>query len=92
MWVALQAVLGGIAGSLGTRVLVGTGLALAVATGLDVLVSNSLSFVVAQFSGLPANIGSIVLLFGLGEALSILGAALLTRAVLAAALVGVAKT
>lgn len=91
MFTVLQGLLGGLVGSLAPRVLVGGGLALALAVGLDTLVSSFLSQVVASIGGIPADTLQIMLLAGLGQALSILGGALLTRAALAAALAGVTK-
>lgn len=59
--------------------LVGGGLALVVATGLDLIITSFLDSAVAELGGLPGASLELSLLFGWGEAFSIMGAALLTR-------------
>lgn len=60
-------------------ILVGGGLALVVATGLDLIITSFLDDAMTALGGMPADALAVSLLFGWGEALSIVGAALLTR-------------
>lgn len=67
------------------NLLVGGGITLVIATGLDLLITEFLDDAAAMMGGMPADILNLSLLFGWGEALSILGGALLTRVAIATA-------
>lgn len=74
--------------------LVGGGLTLVFATGLTILVENALDYGVQQFTNVPSDILQLALLTGVGEAMSIIGAALVTRSTIMAAsnFLGVRRT
>lgn len=61
------------------RLLIGGGISLVVATGLNALIESFLSQAASYASGVPADVLGLSLLFGWGTALSIIGGALLTR-------------
>jgi hypothetical protein len=67
------------------RFLVGAGLSVVVYTGITTGVTALLDNAVTAVGGLPADILSLVLLTGVGESLSIMGAAILSRVALAMA-------
>jgi hypothetical protein len=75
------------------NLLIGGGLTLVVASGIEVLLEDLLNQITSSMSGMPSDILSLSLLFGWGEALSIIGGALLTRVAIKAAanVVGFAK-
>lgn len=87
-------------GSLGTKLigrsgatmLIGSGLSLASYAAIATATTAMLSQAVGFFSGLPSVCLSLVLLCGAGQALSLIGAALLTRAAIQAANLGLTKT
>ncbi|HHW4679770.1 MAG TPA: DUF2523 domain-containing protein [Xylella sp.] len=74
------------------RVLVGAGLALVTTASLVPLVTSALNLVVSNMSGIPADLLNVVLLMGFGQALSIIGSAILTRLALQALYVSVVKS
>lgn len=61
------------------RILVGAGLTLVVYSGVSVGVQSLLQQAASSMSGMPTAIVQLALLSGVGEGLSILGSALLTR-------------
>lgn len=68
-------------GSFIARVLIGAGLVLLISEGLDAIVTSALNSAVSSLSGggLPAASFQLALLSGIGSALSIVGAAIVTR-------------
>ena len=79
MGAVIGSVLAWLAESALARVLVGAGLTLLVWQGADALVESLLTQAVASFSALPAAALQLILLTGVGSALTMLGSALLTR-------------
>lgn len=74
------------------RVLSGAGLSLASYAALSAAVLGALNGVVSAFSHVSADIANLVLLFGVGEAISIIGAAMLTRVALQSATLGLTRS
>lgn len=70
---------------------VAAGLSLVSAAVLIPLVTGALDMAASAMSGVPGDMLSVINLFGFGEALSILGSAMLTRVTIASATVGVKK-
>lgn len=81
----LYGVLQLFAGGLLGKLLIGAGLTLIVATGLNSGIELMLGHVLANVSSLPGKIFQLLMLAGLGQCISIIGGALLTRAALMAA-------
>lgn len=79
-------------GEAGARILTGGGLALASYAALSTVVTAMLNQAVSAFANLPANIAGAVLASGCGEALSIVGAAMLTRVALQSSMLGLTRT
>jgi len=75
----LYGVLGWAMTGLIPTVLVGAGLSLATYTGLSPLIDSMLQNAVNSLSGMPLEAVQWTLLAGVGEALSILGSAILSR-------------
>lgn len=73
------------------RALGGAGLALTTAAVLIPLVTTALNAAAAALAGIGGEILQVILLFGFGEALSIVGAASLTRLMMGAGRVGIKK-
>ncbi len=61
------------------RLLIGGGITLVVAAGIETMVSSFMDQAVSAMGGAPGAILQLSLLFGWGEAMSIMGGALLTR-------------
>ncbi|ALQ96912.1 hypothetical protein B398_05615 [Xylella fastidiosa 32] len=88
-WLAM--LLRNILGQTVARGLVGAGLALVTTVLLIPLVTSALNLIVSKISGIPADVLNIALLMGFGEALSIIGSAMLTRLALQSLHVGIVK-
>lgn len=73
------------------RALGGAGLALTSAAVLIPLVTTALNAAAAALAGVGGEILQVALLFGIGEGLSIVGAAALTRLVMGSSKVGLKK-
>jgi len=74
------------------RVLTGAGLSVASYGAITVAITAALSALTSSFSALPSAMLNIILLSGCGQAISIIGAAMLTRAAINSAAVGLTKT
>lgn len=85
MWALLYPLVAWALGGAAARVLTGAGLALVVFTGLNFAVENVLEYGVAMLGAVPQDVLQLALLTGVGEALSMVGSALLTRAAIIAA-------
>jgi len=79
-------------GNSAARVLTGAGLSVASYGAITVAISTALSALTSSFSALPSAMLNIILLAGVGQAISIIGAAMLTRAAINSATVGLTKT
>ena len=73
------------------RALGGAGLALTTGAVMIPLVTTSLNAAASAIGGIGGDALQVVLLFGFGEALSIVGAAMLTRLAMGATRVGIKK-
>ena len=78
-----------------TSWMIQAGLVATVLTGVDLLVSQALNYVVSTANGIPQNVLNYFLLGGLSECLSIIGSAMLTRVAITTAMktlnIGLAK-
>lgn len=74
------------------RVLTGGGLALVSFAGLSALWLGALELVRGYAAGVAGDMMALILLFGFGEALTILGTAVMTRAGLQAATLGLSRS
>lgn len=73
------------------RVLGGAGLSLVSAAVLIPLVTTMLNEAASAMGGMPGDMLSIVALFGFGEAMSIIGSAMLTRLAIQSTSVGIKR-
>lgn len=73
------------------RVLTGAGLGLLTGAALLPLVKSALQLVVSKIGGISGDVASVMLLAGLGEGLTIIGSAIVTKVGIDAAKVAVAK-
>lgn len=73
------------------NVLAGAGLGVVSYAGLSAAILAALSVVQTYFSGLPADMFGMVMLLGVGEALSMIGSALLVRAAIASAGISIGR-
>ena len=89
MFAALGELLTGLLGALLARVLIGAGMGVVTYGVLNTAVAAGLNAMVAQFGGMPADMLNMLLLSGVGQGLSIIGAAMTARAAMRAASVGV---
>lgn len=89
MFAALGELLEGLFGVMLAKILVGAGLGVVTYGALSTATSLALNALVAQFSGLPANVLNMLLLSGVGQGLSIIGSAMAARAAMKAASVGI---
>jgi hypothetical protein len=82
------------ASSLLARILIGAGLTMVIAVGLDTALDAMLNQAIANISAAPGAALQLGLLGGVGTALSIVGGALITRVTIMAAsnVLGVKKT
>jgi hypothetical protein len=74
------------------RVLSGAGLSLASYAALSAAVLAALNGVAGAFANVSADVANLVLLFGVGESISIIGAAMLTRVALQSAALGITRS
>jgi len=81
-----------LVGNGAARVLTGAGLSVASYAAIATACTAALTAAVNSFNGLGSDLANIVLLCGVGESISIIGAALLTRAAIQAANLGLTKT
>ena len=74
--------------------LTSAGMTMVVFAGLDIAVEAALDAAVDEMNGIPSEVLDLALVGGLGEFISILGSALMTRAALIAAqnVMGLGKT
>lgn len=91
MFKTLFDLLAKLLGNSAARVLSGAGLSLASYAALSAAVLAALNGVAQGFANVSADIANLVLLFGVGEALSIVGAAMLTRVALQSATLGITR-
>lgn len=91
MFARLGALLAGLLGTSLAKILTGAGLSIASYAALSTAITVMLNSVVGSFANLSADLANMVLLMGVGEAISIIGAAMLTRAGLAAASLGLKR-
>lgn len=73
------------------RMLQGAGLSLATTAALLPLLTTALNLAASRLGGMPGDVLALVGLSGVGEALSIIGSAMLTRFAMGAASVGLKK-
>lgn len=78
-------------GNSGARVLSGAGLSLASYAALTTATTAALNGVASAFGNLSPDVLNLVLLFGVGQAVSIIGAAMLTRVALNSASFGITR-
>ena len=81
-----------IVGRSGATMLLGSGLSVASYAAIATATTAALTSAVGFMGQMPAAMLQLVLLSGAGQALSIVGAALLTRAAIQAASLGLTKT
>lgn len=74
------------------RILTGGGLALASFAGLSALWLAALDMVRSYAVGVAGDMLAVILLFGFGEALTLIGTAVMTRAGLQAATLGITRS
>lgn len=91
MFKSLRLLLENLFGDSVARMLQGAGLSLATTAALLPLLTGALSLAASKLGGLPGDVLSLVGLSGVGEALSIIGSAMLTRFAMGAASVGIRK-
>ncbi|CAO3300486.1 MULTISPECIES: DUF2523 domain-containing protein [Stenotrophomonas] len=73
------------------RVLTGAGLGLATGAALLPLVKSALNLVVSYWGGISGDLANVLLLAGAGEAITIVGSAMVTKVVIDAGKVAVQK-
>jgi hypothetical protein len=76
---ALYRILERLLGGSIARALTGAGLGVVNFAAIAAAVTVALNLVVSKVSGMPADIANGLLIFGFGEAMSIIGASILTR-------------
>jgi len=92
MFKALFNLLSKLLGNSAARVLSGAGLSLASYAALSTATLAALNAVSAAFSNVSADVANLVLLFGVGQAISIIGAAMLTRVALQSVTLGITRS
>lgn len=92
LFTSAAAMLTKIVGRSGATILTGAGVSLASYAAIATATTAALSGAVGFFNGLPSAVLQLVLLAGAAQALSIVGAALLTSAAISAASLGFTKT
>lgn len=88
---SLFLLLKGLIGESFARVLSGAGLSMVSFAGITAVVTGALTLAVQYVNGISGAMLQIVLLLGTGHALSLIGAALLTRAAMTSAGIGFKK-
>lgn len=87
----LGALLAGLLGSAGARILTGLGLGLVTYAALTPVILSALNAAKAATAGITSTVLQLALMSGIGEAISTIGAAMLTRAAIDAGRVALAK-
>lgn len=87
----LGALLAGLLGTAGARVLTGLGLGLVTYAAMTPVILSALNAVKSSTSGITSSVLQLMLLSGIGEAMSAIGAAMLTRAAIDAGRVALAR-
>lgn len=80
MWSRLQRIIGWATSSGFSRALTGLGIGVVTHVAVGGLITSYLNSASSSVSSLPSNMAQIILMMGVGEYLSIVGVALLTRA------------
>lgn len=88
---ALKLLLTSLLGDFIGRILTGAGLALVTGAALIPLVTGALDAAADGMGGVSGNLLAVANMGGLGEAMSIIGSAVLTRATIVSAQVGLKK-
>lgn len=88
----LKTLLKNLVGDSIANALIGGGLALVSWGALSVVLTTALDAAADAFGGLPGDVLSILLIGGLGQILSILGSAMLTRLAITSASMGLRKS
>jgi len=88
----LGALLVQLLGTAAARVLTGAGLALVTFASLTPLVLSALNAAAQATNGIPSTILQLILLSGIGEALTAMGSAVLTRVVINSAQLAIKKS
>lgn len=91
MIAALKLLLSSLLGNFIARILTGAGLALVTGAALVPVVTTALDAAASGLGGMAGDILAICNLGGVGEAMSIIGSAMLTRTVIGAGQVGLKK-
>ncbi|TAA37559.1 DUF2523 domain-containing protein [Pseudoxanthomonas winnipegensis] len=91
MFKLLRLLLENLLGSAAGRVLSGAGLALFTSAATIPTITAALNAAAQAFAGVPGDMLNVILLFGFGQAISIIGAAVLTRAAITSSVVGLKK-
>lgn len=87
----LSTLLKGLLGESVARMLTGAGLSVVSYAAILPIVMAALNAAAAAFRGINADALNLILLFGIGEAISAIGAAMLTRMAISSASVGLKK-
>ena len=88
---ALKLLLGSLLGNFIARILTGAGLTIVTGAVLVPVVTTALDAAASTLGGVPGDILGVVNLGGLGECMSIIGSAMLTRTTINAGRVGLKK-
>lgn len=88
---SLKLFLKGLFGGAIANLLIGGGMAVVSFAALKLAIEGGLTVVQSYVGGLPSDIFGVVMLLGFGDALSMIGSALLVRAAIASASVGIAR-
>lgn len=79
-------------GESGARMLAGAGISVASYAALAAALTAALSGATSTFSGVPSIAANLMMMCGVGEALSIIGAAMMTKAAMQSSALGLTKT
>jgi len=88
----LGALLANLLGTAVARVLTGAGLALVTFASLTPLVLSALNAAANRFNGIAASVLQIMLMCGIGTAISLIGSAIVTRIAIEATRVAIKKS
>lgn len=89
---AISQLLRKLIGNGGARLLTGMGISIASYAALAAATTAALAGVTSTFSGIGADVANLMMLCGVGQALSIVGAAMLTKAAVQSGSLGLTKT
>lgn len=89
MIAALKLLLGSLLGNFIARILTGAGMAVATGAVLMPVVTSALDAAAQGIGGIPGDMLGVLNLGGFGEAMSIIGSAMLTRTAINAGRVGI---